>query len=113
MTIATPISKWPGKFGTCVVWDCGGRYVTTSSADHEVDDLLWVVRSLNGRLNDDGSEHVRETVAFLAEDERGGFRGDSELAVVKSAESHLEAIQAAGYTPTPIPSDLPVSEVPW
>lgn len=112
MTIATPISKWPGKFGSCVVWDCGDHYVTTSSADHVVDDALWVARSLTGRLNDDDSEHVRETVAFRAENERGGFYGHSQIAVVKSAESHSDAIQAAGYTPAPIPTNLPVSEVP-
>lgn len=91
MKTATPISKWPGKFGTCVVWDCGDRHVITSSTDNK---------------------HVRETVAFPAERERGGFHGYSEIAVVKSAESHSEAIQAAGYTPAPIPADLPVSEVP-
>lgn len=112
MKTATPISKWPGKFGTCVAWDCEDHYVTTSSADHEVDDALWVARSLTGRLNEDGSDHVRETVAFHAENEHGAFYGHSELAVVKSAESHMEAMQAAGYTPAPIPADLPVSEVP-
>ena len=112
MKTATPISKWPGKFGTCVVWDCGDHYVTTSSADHELNDVLWMMRSLAGRLNEDYSNHLRETVAFRAEDERGGFRSDSELAVVKSAESHTEAIRVAGYIPAPIPSDLPLSEVP-
>lgn len=93
MKTAIPISKWPGKFGTCVVWDCGDRHVITSSVERE-------------------SVRVRETVAFPAERERGGFRGYSELAVIKSAESHSEAIRAAGYTPAPIPSDLPVSEAP-
>lgn len=112
MKTATPISKWPGKFGTCVVWDCGDHYVTTSSADHVVDDDPWVDRFHAGRLNDDGSEHVREVVAFRAVDVKGGFYSHSELAVVKSAESHMEAMQAAGYTPAPIPADLPVSEVP-
>lgn len=112
MTIATPISKWPGKFGTCVVWDCGDHYVTTSSADHEVDDFLWTARFFTGRLPEDGGDHVAETVAFRAVDVKGGFYGHSELAVVKSAESHSEAIRAAGYTPATIPSDLPVSEVP-
>lgn len=91
MKTATPISKWSGKFGTCVVWDCGDRHVITSSAE---------------------SRHACETVAFPAENGYGGVSGYSELAVIKSAESHSEAIRAAGYTPAPIPSDLPVSEAP-
>lgn len=112
---AVATHSWQGKFGNCVVWKIdNGTYVTTSSADHHVDDYFTIAaRNVIGLTADpdDMSGDIKETVVFMS-DKDGRFYSRDSIATFFAAEQHFEAMKFAGFTPETVPAELPRKEKP-
>ena len=115
---ATPPHRWPGRYGTVVVWETDEGHIATSSAFHSllpseandpVSDTIYLARVLSGTLHP--GNMVSETVAFTS-DEHGIFSGADDVARVNTRESHEEVMREAGYAPAPVTDNLTWKDAP-